>query len=110
MGVKEFYDYVQLVVDNITEVGLANAFKIPSKVALKDDADGYDLKLFWKAFASVMMERAVEAYAKGDEINPYLSSFSITNKCISSLRVKGINRQMLIDTWILEIRRVHGVM
>lgn len=106
----EFYDYVQLVADNITEVGLANAFKIPSKVALKDDADGYDLKLFWKAFANVMMERAVEAYEKGDEINPYLSSFSITNKCISSLRVKGINRQMLIDTWILEIRRVHGVM
>ena len=36
---KSFYDYVQLVADNIAEVSLANAFKIPSKVALKDDAE-----------------------------------------------------------------------
>ena len=112
MSIHEFYDYVQLVVDNIAEVGLANAFKIPSKVALKDDADGYDLKLFWKAFASVMMERAKDLYFtdKANEAVPYLSSYNATRKCIQSLNTKGINRQMLMDTWILEVRRIFGVM
>ena len=42
MGTLQFYEYVKLVVDNIAEVSLANAFKIPSKVALKEDAEGYD--------------------------------------------------------------------
>ena len=111
-GVKSFYDYVQLVADNIIEVGLANAFKIPSKVALKDDAEGYDLKLFWKAFASIMMERAKDTYFdnRPNEAIPYLSSYNATRRCIESLNTKGINRQMLIDTWILEIRRIFGVM
>ena len=36
MNPKEFYDYVQLVVDNIKDVSLANALKISSKIALKD--------------------------------------------------------------------------
>ena len=111
-GLYEFYDYVQLVVDNIAEVGLANAFKIPSKVALKEDSEGYDLRLFWKAFASIMMERAKDTYFdnRPNKAIPYLSSYNATKRCIQSLNTKGINRQMLIDTWILEIRRIFGVM
>ena len=53
-----FYDYVQLVVDNISEVSLANALKISEKIALKDESDKYDLKLFWRAFQSVCIDRA----------------------------------------------------
>ena len=103
MGVLPFYDYVQLVVDNITEVSLANAFKIPSKVALKDDAEGYDLKLFWKAVANVMLERAKQR-GNSQELVKYCEGYSITNRYLRQLRVKGINRQMLMDNWIMEIR------
>ena len=91
---KEFYDYVQLVVDNIAEVSLANAFKIPSKVALKEDAEGYDLRLFWKAFMKVCFDNG-----KYDAIYP-------TSKYLQKLKVKGINKQMLIDNWVLEIREL----
>lgn len=94
MGVKEFYDYVQLVVDNIAEVSLANAFKIPSKVALKDDAEGYDLRLFWKAFMKVSFD-----------IGRYNGIYT-TAKYLQKLRVKGINRSMLMDNWVLEIREL----
>lgn len=94
MGAKEFYDYVQLVVNNIAEVSLANAFKIPSKVALKDDAEGYDLRLFWKAFMKVCFDNG-----KYDAIYP-------TSKYLQKLKVKGINRSMLIDNWVLEIREL----
>ena len=88
---NEFYDYVQLVVDNIAEVSLANVFKVPSKVSLKVDTEGYDLKLFWKAFMRICIKQ-----------HPTWSI--ITSKYLRKLKVRGINRQMLIDCWLLEIR------
>ena len=98
MGIHEFYNYVQLVVDNIAEVSLANAFKIPSKVALKEDAEGYDLRLFWKAFINICF--LTQTY---DKWGP---AVSITSKRLQDLRVKGINKQMLMDNWILDVREV----
>lgn len=110
MGVQEFYDYVQLVVDNISEVQLANSFKIPSKVALKDDAEGYDLKLFWKAFIKVCMERSFDdiedKFEEAEHTTRMISAAQITSRYLSSLRVKGINKQMLMDNWIIDIRSI----
>ena len=99
MGIKEFYDYVQLVVDNIAEVSLANAFKIPSKVALKEDAEGYDLRLFWKAFMKICLHDNVVYGVKAEAVH-------ITSKYLQRLRIKGINKQMLIDCWLMEIREL----
>ena len=98
-GIKEFYDYVQLVVDNIAEVSLANAFKIPSKVALKEDAEGYDLRLFWKAFMKVCLQDDVVYGIKAEAVQ-------ITSKYLQKLKIKGINKQMLIDCWLMEIREL----
>lgn len=92
--IQSFYDYVQLVVDNIAEVSLANAFKIPSKVALKEDAEGYDLRLFWKAFMKVSFDAG------------RYNGIYTTAQYLQKLRVKGINRSMLMDNWILEIREL----
>ena len=97
--VQEFYDYVQLVVDNIAEVSLANAFKIPSKVALKDTDEGYDLRLFWKAFMKVTFDTKVGYENWGLAVE-------VTSKYLQKLSVKGINRQMLIDCWLMEIREL----
>ena len=91
-NILAFYEYVRLVFDNIAEVSIANSFKIPSKVALKDDADGYDLRLFWKAFMNICLHEN-----KVDGIY-------ITSKYLAQLRIKGINKQMAMDNWILEIR------
>lgn len=93
-NILDFYDYVQLVVDNIAEVSLANAFKIPGKVALKDDAEGYDLRLFWKAFMKISFD-----------VGRYNGIYT-TSKYLQRLRVKGINRSMLMDNWVLEIREL----
>ena len=96
-----FYDYVQLVVDNIAEVSLANAFKIPSKVALKEDVEAYDLRLFWKAFMNVCRDRSYDQNTK-----EYCECIVVTSKYLQRLKVKGINKQMLIDNWVLEIRNL----
>ena len=73
---------------------MANAFKIPSKVALKEDAEGYDLRLFWKAFMKISFD-----------VGRYNGIYT-TSKYLQKLRVKGINRSMLMDNWILEIREL----
>lgn len=91
-GIKEFYDYVQLVVENIAEASTANVFKIASKIALKDDTEGYDLKLFLKAFIKVCL------------MTGRVNGIFTTSKYLRQLRVKGVNKQMLFDNWILDIR------
>lgn len=98
-GITDFYDYVQLVVDNIADVSLANAFKIPNKVALKDTDEGYDLRLFWRAFINVVVDRAIIS-------NEPLYAVGVTSKYLQKLRIKGINKQMLMDMWIIDVREV----
>lgn len=100
-----FYDYVKLVIDNIAKVSLANAFKIPSKIALKEDAEGYDLRLFWKAFMKVVINTA-DNHIDPDDISRYGEASLVTSKYLQKLKVKGINRQMLFDNWLLEIREL----
>lgn len=94
-GVRDFIDYVQLVYDNIMTVSLPNALKIGNKVAMKDGAEGFDLKLFWRIFERLCMKEGTSQSA---------SKSIITSKALMQLRRKGINRQMLFDTWVFEVR------
>jgi replication-associated recombination protein RarA len=94
--IEAFYDYVQLVVDNIAEVSGANAFKIADKVALKDGAEGYDLKLFWTAFIHNVVST---------KDRKYWNAISITDKALQQLRIRGVNRVFLMDKWILDVRQ-----
>ena len=98
--ISEFWQYTQKVVDNIALVSGANCFKIAEKVSLKDEGEGYDLRFFWKAFANICMYNALNK----NELR-YLDGIRITSQSLSSLGIKGINRQMLFDTWILKIRK-----
>lgn len=102
--VLNFFDYVTLVADNIAEVSGANAFKIPSKVALKDTDKGYDLKMFWKLYIHYCME-FVATNKDTLENQIRLRWIGITCQYIQDLSIRGINRQMLMDNWILDIRR-----
>lgn len=95
----KFYDYVTLVVDNIAEVQPSNSFKIADKVALKEGAEGYDLRLFLKAFMSICLSR-MEAEPK-----LYASGISITSKYLQQMSIKGVSKGMLLDSWILAIRK-----
>lgn len=105
VGVKEFYEYVVSVFNNIAQVSGANSFKIADKLALKADSDGYDLKLFWQIFIHLCLDYGL----KRDDIEGIkksLEAISVTRLAIKKLRVTGINKQMLVDTWILGIRKL----
>lgn len=98
-GIIAFYDYVQLVVDNIAEVSLANAFKIPSKVTLKEDAEGYDFTLFLKCMIVVCSDRMKQNVI-------YAEVVQCISKYLQRTRVKGINKTMLLDNLILDVRKL----
>lgn len=99
MNTEEFYNYVEKVVDNIENTYLGNAFKIGGKICLKEGTEGYDLKMFWKAFCQACFERYENTQSKA-----YLRGIVITSEKLKLLRNKSINRQMLFDLWIQDIR------
>ena len=97
VGAEDFYAYVEKVVSNVATVNGANVFKIADKIALKDEEDKYDLKLFWKAFVSVCIKRKTVDDCRAVEV---------TSKALSKLGIKGVNKQQLFDMWLLDIRKV----
>lgn len=97
-NVRELYDYAKLVVDNIAEVSGANALKIGSKIAFKDtDTDKFDLMLFLKAFKAICAVDLTEIYANW---------VLITSKYMHELNIRGVNKSMLFDSWVLDCRAV----
>ena len=100
----KFYDYVQKVVDNIAIVSGANSFKIADKIALKDESDKYDLRMFWKACCKVFHDKAMERNT--DNFLGLTQAMIRTSYVLSRLSVRGVNKQMLFDSWILSIREV----
>jgi len=91
---KEFYDYVNKVVDNIASVSGSNAFKIADKIKFKDTDEGFDLILFLKAFKQICFDKEL-----------YTASLT-TSEFLFMMNYKSINKQMLFDSWILEMRRI----
>lgn len=92
-GIEDFYEFVELVFNNVADVSMANALKIINSIALKDDAEGYDLRMFWKIFIKICIDKQNAKWTL------------ITSQCLRELRINGINKQMLFDKWIMTIRR-----
>lgn len=96
---KEFIDYVNLVIDNISEVEPANAFKSSSKLALKGE-EGYDLCLFFSTFCLLCLDRM-----KSDPLR-YSQGILATSKFVPKAMQSGVNKQQLYDMWVFSIRGV----
>lgn len=98
-GIIALYDYVAKVIDNIAMVSGSNAFKIADKIALKDEQDKYDLRLFWKAFMKVCSDRI-----RTEKDVKYAHAIKITSHYMQQLNITGINKSSTFDLWILDIR------
>ena len=99
-NIFDFISYIHKVIDNIAAVSGANAFKISEKINLKDDDSKYDLKLFWKGFMRVCSQNLLT------DVQYYANAIKITSDAMSKINITGINKQMLFDKWLLEIREV----
>ena len=104
LDIPKFRDFVTLVVDNIAETSGSNVFKIGNSIALKDEEGKYNLALFWRAFCSICTDRMVKF--DPDDCLKYSNAVAITSDFIQQLSIRGINKQMLFDSWILDIRGI----
>ena len=95
-------EFVELVVENIAEVSIANALKIADRVALGNEPDKYDLNLFFEAFKVVCVER-MHGERQADRRRHY-NWLEITSRYQRDMLRNGVNLKMLFDMWILEIR------
>lgn len=107
-GILHFYNYVEKVVDNIYKVQSANSFKILDKINLKDDNTKYDINLFLRTFKIICINRLVNLIDVEDnnEFRNYARSITETSDILNQLSITGINKQALLDIWILNIRKI----
>ena len=91
-NVTDFYSFVCKVVDNVATTSRSNAFKISQSIKIKDTDTGYDMKMFFRTFCVVCLNRR------------FFKGLMITSKCLSALKIKAVNSGMLFDRWILDIR------
>lgn len=106
--ITNFYKYAEWVANNITKLDGAEAFKISDKLALKDEEDKYDVRLFLKALQLQFWEMCHYAYKHTDicGVNCDCSIVRCIGRYAQDLRIKGINKGMLIDNLILEMRKI----
>ena len=52
-----------------------------------------------------MLDKAKQR-GNSKELVKYCDGYSITKKYLQKLRIKGINKSMLIDNWIIDMREV----
>lgn len=107
-GIEDFYIYCEKVVRNIYKVQSANSFKLAEKLDVKNDGNGYDLYLFFETIKNIYFNIMTELIDNDDEINDFINchkSIEVTTKYQQKLNINGINKQSLIDMWILDIRK-----
>lgn len=110
-NIINFYKYAEYVAHNICEVSGAEVFKFSDKLALKDEEEKYDCRLFLRALQLQFWEICTCAFkgAHGSDECNYLCSCNIA-RCIGrymqDLRIKGINKTMLMDNLWLEVRKL----
>ena len=96
-GIEDFYNYVNKVVDNIREVSVANAMKVYEDIKNRE----YDLKLFFRAYISVLVDKIISGE---NEVTDW-ALCQITSKYLQELNIVGVNKQAVFDSWLFYIRQ-----
>lgn len=105
--INKFYVYIEKVAYNIFKVQSANAFKITEQLDIKNDGSGYNIKLFFQAYCAFCINEVIKLMDLEDSsYKIWCNCILVTNKWANKLNITGINKQSLLDMWILEIRKV----
>lgn len=106
MGVDNLVEIVDKVVDNIYDVGSGNALNISKHIKFKDEDEGCGLDVFWRIFNNRIVHRlydGLDSYRMRD-IRIYTDWIKITQRYLNSLNNPSLNKKMLFDMWVLDIR------
>lgn len=108
-GIIDFYNYTKKVYDNIYKVQSANSFKICDKLNLKNEPDKYEVELFLRTFRNITYFNMLEILLEpglGNQAKLLSNVIKLTSNILNRLSISGINRSMLLDQWIINIRKI----
>lgn len=97
-GIVSLVEFCQKVLSNIYVANTFNAMKIADSLKLKADGSGYDLDLFF----TVLMNCAALTLPTNQARQLIMS----TSHALQRLNMKSINKLMLFDTWLFEVKGV----
>ena len=105
--IDAFQQFAMSVFDSIEKASGANVFKIATKLSTKEDDGKWDIALFLKVFSNLCLHAvtSTEGEINSEDLIKYGRGCTITSKYIQQTRLATVNKQFLIDSWILEIRR-----
>ena len=103
-----FQDYIELVLNNIASVSIANALKSTERIALKDtDTDKFDLRMFFYGIVNIIVHK-VNNDGEIDTalLRKYAGVVQVTKECLALMkRTKSVNKSALLDIWVLDVRK-----
>lgn len=89
----DVYRYSMKVFDNILKVSTGNSFKICNNISFKDGDSGVDMKLFLECFLQICIN------------DKEWRLVSPTVDALQKLTYRGLNKKLIFDVWVLDIRR-----
>lgn len=101
MDIKRLNDIVDTLCNNIGNVNLANELKITTLLKFKSDDRDED-KIDPLVFMKAVMIRFSE-YMVSDYNLLYADLINLTSKYMSDVNSKSLNRQAVVDNWILQM-------
>lgn len=105
---EEFEKFVMSVFNSIEKASGANVFKIANRLSLKEDDGKWSVALFLKVFSNLCIQAVTKHLSESENkasLLKYSRGCTVCSKYIQQLRLATINKQFLLDSWILEIRR-----
>lgn len=107
LGVDNLVENVDKVVDNVYDVSTGNSLKIAAQIKFKDEEEGYPLAVFWRVFVHelvrIMKDEVVDM--KMAELQRFSSWVNITQRYINLCSSVSLNKRMLFDMWLFDIRQ-----
>lgn len=99
--VPSFYSFAENVAFKIQEPTTGNIFKIPKYLKTKEDGEGFDPILLFRAVRNLYIKRAIK-----EKSSKYLWAAEITSECLRELNLQSVNKVGTVDKWIMDVRTV----
>lgn len=104
-GATNFRKYTEFVVNRILTMPSGEIFKLTDKLSFKEDDGKYDVALFLKSMQSMLLKQ-ISADTAQKETSVRRQIVMCVGRYLADLRIKGINKIMLMDNLLLEVRRI----
>lgn len=106
MGVDNLVEIVDKVVDNIYDVSSGNALHIAKHIKFKDEDEGYELGVFWRILLNRLVRKLYDNVLDYtmEQVKVYTDWMLITQRHLNSLNNPSLNKKMIFDMWVFDIR------